>query len=76
MKNREKQWREMIHFYNLAGNHIRTNEKLDADLRISYENDLWEFRGISLLMKTEILLKKNLSGPSEIENLEKQLSKN
>lgn len=39
MKNREKQWREMIHFYNLAGNHIRTNEKLDADLRISYENE-------------------------------------
>lgn len=76
MKNREKQWREMIHFYNLEGNHIRTNEKLDADLRISYENDLWEFRGISLLMKTEILLQKNLSGPSEIENLQKQLGKN
>lgn len=39
MKNREKQWREMIHFYNLEVNHIRTNEKLDADLRISYENE-------------------------------------
>lgn len=39
MKNREKQWCEMIHFYNLEGNHIRTNEKLDADLRISYENE-------------------------------------
>ena len=38
--------------------------------------NLWEFRGISLLMKTEILLKTNLSGPSEIENLEKQLSEN
>lgn len=76
MKNREKQWREMIHFYNLAGNHIRTNEKLDADLRISYENESMGIRGISLLVKMEILLQKNLSSPSEIENLEKQLSKN
>jgi len=61
MKNREKQWREMIHFYNLAGNHIRTNEKLDADLRISYENESMGIRGISLLVKMEILLQKKKS---------------
>ena len=47
MKNREKQWREMIHFYNLEVNHIRTNEKLDADLRISYENESMGIHGIS-----------------------------
>src|SRR5690606_6673879 len=31
-ENREKQWQEMIHFYNLEGYHIRTNEKVYSDL--------------------------------------------
>jgi thiol-disulfide isomerase/thioredoxin len=73
-ENRENQWKDMIHFYNLEGYHIRANEKLDDDLRILYGNQSmcipWHF----LTDENGTIIKKSLSGPSEIENLEKQLN--
>ncbi|WP_343697629.1 TlpA disulfide reductase family protein [Flavobacterium sp.] len=75
-ENREKQWRDMAHFYNLEGYHIRANEKLDADLRNLYGSQSlgipWHF----LADENGIIINKSLSGPSQIDNLEKQLNNN
>lgn len=35
----DKQWKDMIKFYNLEGNHIRVNKSLDADLRKVFDRD-------------------------------------
>lgn len=75
-ENREKQWREMIHFYNLEGFHIRVNEKLDADLRTLYGNQAMGIPWHFLTDQNGNITKKSLNGPSEIENLEKQLNTN
>jgi|GEM_PF-530293 len=75
-ENRETQWREMAHFYNLEGNHIRANEKLDADLRNLYGNPSLAIPWHFLADENGNIIKKNLSGPSEIENLAKQLNEN
>jgi len=75
-ENRENQWRDMIQFYNLEGYHIRANDKLDADLRILYSNQTMGIPWHFITDGDGNIIKKNLSGPSEIENLEKQLSEN
>lgn len=75
-ENRENQWRDMIQFYNLEGYHIRANDKLDADLRILYGNQNMGIPWHFLTDENGNITKKDLSGPSEIENLEKQLNNN
>jgi thiol-disulfide isomerase/thioredoxin len=75
-ENRENQWREMAHFYNLEGNHIRANEKLDTDLRNLYGNSSLAIPWHFLTDENGNIINKNLSGPSEIGNLEKQLNEN
>jgi thiol-disulfide isomerase/thioredoxin len=73
---REKQWREMAHFYNLEGYHIRVNEKLDADLRILNGSQSLAIPWHFLANENGMITNKKLSGPSQIENLEKQLIQN
>lgn len=73
-ENREQQWKNMIHFYNLEGIHIRANENLDADLRNLYGNSSLAIPWHFLTDENGNIIKKRLSGPSEIENLEKQLN--
>mgnify|MGYP003575469495 FL=1 len=75
-ESREKQWKEMIHFYNLEGYHIRANEKLDANLRSLYGSQSMGIPWHFLTNENGDILKKNVSGPSQIENLEKQLGNN
>ncbi|WP_035648324.1 TlpA disulfide reductase family protein [Flavobacterium sp. ASV13] len=74
--NREKQWQEMIHFYNLEGFHIRANEKLDADLRNLYGSQSMGIPWHFLADENGNIINKRLSGSSEIEILEKQLNNN
>lgn len=73
-ENRKNQWKDMIHFYNLEGFHIRANEKLDADLRTLYGNQSMGIPWHFLTDENGTIIKKSLKGPSEIENLEKQLN--
>jgi thiol-disulfide isomerase/thioredoxin len=73
-ESRENQWKDMIHFYNLEGYHIRANEKLDADLRNLYGNQSMGIPWHFLTDENGNIIKKSVSGPSEIENLEKQLN--
>lgn len=74
--SREQQWREMIHFYNLEGFNIRVNEKIDANLRTLYGSQSMGIPWHFLTDENGTILKNHLSGPSEIENLEKQLNEN
>lgn len=73
-ESRENQWKDMIYFYNLEGYHIRANEKLDADLRILYGNQSMGIPWHFLTDENGNIIKKSLAGPSDIENLEKQLN--
>lgn len=73
-ENRENQWKDMTHFYNLEGYHIRANEKLDADLRTLYGNQSMGIPWHFLTDGNGVIIKKSLKGPSEIEKLEKQLN--
>ncbi|MBF4463979.1 TlpA disulfide reductase family protein [Flavobacterium sp. LC2016-12] len=73
-ESRENQWKDMIHFYNLEGYHIRANEKLDANLRNLYGNQSMGIPWHFLTDENGNIIKKSVSGPSEIENLEKQLN--
>jgi len=73
-ESRENQWKDMIHFYNLEGYHIRANEKLDSDLRNLYGNQSMGIPWHFLTDENGNIIKKSVSGPSEIENLEKQLN--
>jgi len=75
-ESRENQWKDMIHFYNLEGYHIRANEKLDADLRNLYGKQSMGIPWHFLTDESGNIIKKSVSGPSEIENLEKQLNGN
>ncbi|MEL1254578.1 TlpA disulfide reductase family protein [Flavobacterium sp. DGU38] len=73
-ENRENQWKDMTHFYNLEGYHIRANERLDADLRTLYGNQSMGIPWHFLTDENGVIIKKSLKGPSEIESLEKQLN--
>lgn len=75
-ENRDKQWQEMIHFYNLEGYHIRANEKLYADLLKLYGSQSFGIPWHFLAGNDGDIKQKHVSGPSEIENLEKQLNRN
>ncbi|MBZ4034788.1 TlpA family protein disulfide reductase [Flavobacterium sp. 17A] len=73
---KEKQWKEMAHFYNLEGYHIRVNEKLDADLRILNGNSSLAIPWHFLADENGNIINKRMSGPSKIENLKIELIKN
>lgn len=67
-ESRENQWKDMIHFYNLEGYHIRANEKLDANLRNLYGNQSMGIPWHFLADENGNIIKKSVSGASEIEN--------
>lgn len=73
-ESRENQWHDMIHFYNLEGIHIRANEKLNTDLINLYGNSSLAIPWHFLTDENGNVIKKRLSGASEVENLEKQLN--
>jgi thiol-disulfide isomerase/thioredoxin len=64
-------WENMIKYYNLKGNHIRANEKLEADL----ERELGRF-GIPrylIIDKQGNIVNSDAPRPSNLSELEKQL---
>ncbi|WP_289658316.1 TlpA family protein disulfide reductase [Flavobacterium panacagri] len=75
-ENKDKQWRDMTHFYNLEGYHIRANEKLDGDLRNIFGSESFAIPWHFLVDENGAILNKKLSGGSQIQNLEKQLTEN
>jgi thiol-disulfide isomerase/thioredoxin len=73
---REKQWKDMINYYNLEGYHLRANEKLSADLV-----NLYSGRGIAipwhiLIDEDGKIIVKHASGPSLLDKLKNELKNN
>lgn len=72
---RDKQWKEMIKFYNLEGKHIRTNKSLDTDLRrIFNQNTIITIPWYILIDENGNIIKEHASRPSEIDELKKELN--
>lgn len=69
----EQQWKDMIKFYKLSGNHIRTNDALQKDLI----NKLWNGKGYAipryLILKDGKLVVPNALRPSDKSKLYEQI---
>lgn len=70
----EQQWKDMIKYYKLAGNHIRTNDALQKDLI----NKLWEGKGYAipryLILKDGKLVVPDALRPSDKDKLYEQIA--
>ncbi|RYG20265.1 MAG: TlpA family protein disulfide reductase [Chitinophagaceae bacterium] len=70
----EQQWKEMIKYYRLMGNHIRTNDSLQKDLI----NKLWGGKGYAipryLIFKDGKLVEANALRPSDKAKLYEQIA--
>lgn len=75
-QEREKQWRDMIKYYNLEGYHIRANEKLIADLQRIIGSESFSIPWHILIDRDGNIIKKNVSGPSNLEKLKQELNLN
>ncbi|MDD7886111.1 TlpA disulfide reductase family protein [Flavivirga sp. 57AJ16] len=73
-ESREKKWREMINYYELEGYHIRANKLLNTDLHNLRGKDAFGIPWHILTDGNGNIIKKYISGPSQIETLEKQLN--
>ncbi|WP_343523395.1 TlpA disulfide reductase family protein [Pedobacter sp.] len=71
----DQRWKEMIKYYKLSGNHIRTNNALQKDLI----DKLWEGKGYAipryLIIKDGKLVVKDALRPSDKEKLYAQIGK-
>lgn len=69
----DKQWREMIKFYQLSGQHVRTNDALQKDLM----EKLWDGKGYTipryLILKDGKMVNKDALRPSDAEKLYQQI---
>ena len=73
----DQQWKEMIKFYKLSGDHVRTNSNLQQDLI----NRLWGGKGgysipRYLILKDGNLVVADALRPSDKEKLYKQIEDN
>lgn len=73
-EDRKEQWRDMIKYYGLKGYHMRANEKLVADLIGIQGNSPFTIPWYILVDGHGNIIKKFMDPPSQIKNLEKQLS--
>ncbi|WP_258101077.1 TlpA family protein disulfide reductase [Marinoscillum pacificum] len=72
--SKERQWKEMIKFYELKGKHIRTNEALSKDVRDLFDDGGSIIIPWYLLFDEEgHLVKKFASRPSELDSLENEI---
>jgi thiol-disulfide isomerase/thioredoxin len=71
----DKQWRDMIKFYNLSGNHARVNDVLLKDLLTKF----WDGKGYSIpryvLVKDGVVVENDAARPSDKQILYDQISK-
>ncbi|MCU4166034.1 TlpA family protein disulfide reductase [Carboxylicivirga caseinilyticus] len=64
-------WKDMIKYYNLAGNHIRANAKLKADLRAKLGS--FGIPRYLIINKQGSIVNNDAPRPSNMEELEKYL---
>lgn len=75
-ENRKEQWKEMIKYYELKEDHIRVNDKFNTDVSNLRGDDTFGIPWHILIDGSGNIIKKYASGPSDIENLKKQLNEN
>jgi len=76
-EEQNKQWKDMLTFYNLEGYHIRANEKFETDLRKIYnQNGLVSIPWYILINENGEIIKEHASRPSEIDKLENEINNN
>ncbi|GET28686.1 TlpA disulfide reductase family protein [Prolixibacter sp. SD074] len=69
------QWKNMVKFYNLEGFHVRANKELNAELRKIFDRQGSISIPWYILMDSNgEILKKHASRPSQINELEKEIS--
>ena len=72
---RDKQWRDMIKYYDLEGNHVRAGNELVADLRrIFNRNGSISIPWYMLIDREGNIVKEHAKPPSQISELEKQIN--
>lgn len=73
--NADKQWQEMIKYYGLAGNHVRTTDNLRNDLMKIF----WEGKGYTIpryvIVKDGKIVEKDALRPSDKQKLYDQIGK-
>jgi thiol-disulfide isomerase/thioredoxin len=73
--DQEKQWKDMISFYNLEGYHIRTNEKLYTDLiKLYNQNGMIAIPWYILIDENGNIIKEHSARPSELDKLETEIT--
>ncbi|MDR3269216.1 MAG: TlpA family protein disulfide reductase [Tannerella sp.] len=66
-KDRDQQWKDMIKFYNLTGNHICANKLLDTDLRkIFDQNGMLSIPWYILVDENGTIIDKHAKSPSQL----------
>lgn len=71
----QKQWKDMIKFYELEGFHIRANKELDADLKKLFGQDgKMAIPWYILIDEKGNIIKKHASRPSQLKNLENEIN--
>ncbi|MCK9640126.1 MAG: thioredoxin family protein [Prolixibacteraceae bacterium] len=71
---KDKQWKEMIKYYNLEGYHIRASKELDSDLRkIFGQNGSITIPWYLLVDENGKILKEHAKPPSQLTELAKQV---
>ncbi|WP_240337935.1 TlpA family protein disulfide reductase [Gelidibacter japonicus] len=73
--DKAEKWMEMMKYYELGGYHIRANDSLMADLRRLRGTDSFGIPWHILTDGNGSIIKKYVSGPSDIGTLERQLNK-
>lgn len=73
----EKQWEDMIKFYNLKGHHVRASKRLSEDLRELFSQDFGGQKGFAIpyyiILKDGDVIHKNALRPSAKQDLYNQL---
>ncbi|MES2275400.1 MAG: TlpA disulfide reductase family protein [Bacteroidota bacterium] len=73
--NADKQWQEMIKYYDLSGNHVRTTDNLRTDLM----NRFWDGKGYSIpryvIVKDGVIVEKDALRPADKQKLYEQIGK-
>lgn len=73
----DSQWKDMIKYYNLEGNHIRASEELVADLkRIFNQSGRISIPWYILIDNNGEIIKEHAPRPSQIKELETELNEN
>ncbi|MDO5979075.1 TlpA family protein disulfide reductase [Flavivirga spongiicola] len=74
-EEKKQQWKDMIKFYNLEGNHIITNKKLSENLREIYgKSGSLSIPWYILVDENGAIVKKHAVRPSKLEKLKEELT--